>query len=146
MNCSNLQCSNYYPTNLSRNRQSQILGMGSYVYVLMGVVICALLWETHGREVTGPLISETQWYGSRPVTTTYCLWEGHKMRPGSSWSEGEDCLVCSCDSRGLYCSSPSLDQAVPSCQLFVDESCHYELVQSANPWSTCHTSSATITG
>ncbi|XP_019616266.1 PREDICTED: uncharacterized protein LOC109463830 isoform X4 [Branchiostoma belcheri] len=76
-------------------------GMG--VYVLMIVAMCATWREAEGAAFFEPLSSETTMYGSRPVVTQYCAWEGKKMMIGSSWKT-TDCVTCACGGNGLHCT------------------------------------------
>eukprot|EP00058_Branchiostoma_floridae_P007735 XP_002593223.1 hypothetical protein BRAFLDRAFT_120132 [Branchiostoma floridae] len=74
-------------------------------YVLLIAAACTLWCGAEGYAGLDPLYSQTTWYGigtqrPRPVTWQYCMWEGHRMRVGSSWQVG--CVEYSCRNDGFY--------------------------------------------
>ncbi|XP_078694472.1 beta-microseminoprotein-like [Branchiostoma floridae x Branchiostoma belcheri] len=109
-------------------------GMG--VYVLMIVAMCATWREAEGAAFFQPLSSETTMYGSRPVVTQYCAWEGKKMMIGSSWKT-TDCVTCACGGNGLHCTSSGVYAVPDHCMILIDETCQTLIVDAQDPYSDC---------
>ncbi|XP_078614583.1 uncharacterized protein LOC144883803 isoform X1 [Branchiostoma floridae x Branchiostoma japonicum] len=124
-------------------KTAEMSGMG--VYVLMILAMCVTWRAAEGAASFAPLLSETTMYGTRPVTTQYCEWEGKKMMISSSWKT-TDCVTCTCGMNGLHCTSAGA-YAVPShCMLLIDEACQTLVVDAEDPYSTCDFGNGAITG